>query len=174
MPEYVYGKTVSIEVTPTITTSSAYTIEDQIGGVQTLSQTLTDPFGLPATVTACGQKNKSATLQTVVVTDKAKQRASLTIYVFDESPTVAGDKTAYGLTDAELADKCKGSAKIYAGDYDDVSSATVATGRLDGATSFMSKATNGELYVVAKMSSSNCQYTSTTDLTFTYVLAQDR
>lgn len=170
----VFGKSVSIEVTPTVSASSAYTAEDQVGGIQTISETITDHLKRTRVVSPAADENSVATLLTVTVHDKAKQSAALEIFFFDELPTVASsDNAAISITDAEMAGKCVGVVSIGASDYKNVAASSIACVGLSQALAMRSKTDNGVLYAVAKTTGTPT-YASTTDLVFRYVFGQDQ
>jgi hypothetical protein len=143
-----------IEVTPTVSASAAYTAADQVGGLQTLSG-------------AASAQNCVAQLLSVTVVDKAKQKAALTIFFFDESPTIASvDNGAYDLTDAQCVDKCKGYVKVAVADYQDSSSNSVAC--VTSTLAMKSLTEGGTLYAVA-MTTGTPTYAAVSDLVITYV-----
>lgn len=150
-----------IEVTPTVSTSPAYTAEDQVGGIQTLGN-------------ACRQQGGGATLISVAVHDKAKQSAALVLFFFDELPTVASsDNAAVDVTDAEMAGKCLGSVTVAATNYVNVSGSSMATVNSPNTALYMkSQDADGKLYVVVKTTGTPT-YASTSDLTFRYSFIQD-
>ena len=123
-----------VEVTPTINTD-AYTANDQVGGLMTLSG-------------ACDGPGAGAVLRQVTIVDKAKQKAAMTVLLFDESPTVASsNNAAVDVADAQMAGKCMGSVSVAAGDYADVANSSVAT----KATTFWARPIAGQttLYALA-------------------------
>jgi hypothetical protein len=98
-----------------VTDTSAYANVDVIDGVKTVAHAFIDDGG-------------QALLQSLVVTDKAKQKSDLDIFFFDEAPatSVGADQAAFALADTDLA-KCLGSVTVAAADYKDSSAASVAT-----------------------------------------------
>lgn len=161
MSEQVFSSSVVIEVTPTVSTSPAYTAEDQVGGIQTLTR-------------ACLSKNRGATLVSVAVHDAGKQSAALVVFFFDELPTVASvDNGTITITDAEMADKCIGTVTVPAANYTNVAGSSIATLPASSCGLYLkSKDINGALYVVVKTTGTPT-YASTTDLTFRYSFVQD-
>lgn len=157
----VAGFSTSIEVTPTVSTSPAYSAEDQVGGLQTLD-------GAAAT------DRKVTTLVTIVVVDKGKQNAALAILFFDSEPTVVSvDNGAVDVSDAELASKCVGSVDVAATDYEALANASVATVKASSlGLAMKSKNSSGKLYALVKTSGTPT-YASTSDLVFKYVFAKD-
>lgn len=103
-----YSQTKIIRVIPVITTP-AYAINDQVGGLMTLTQAAPDDkFG--------------TTLHSVQVVDKAKQKAEFDILIFDAAPTVTSvDNGAANITDANAFGKFLGLVTILAADYKDLS-----------------------------------------------------
>lgn len=164
MPEMnqpVGGVTKTIEVTPTVSTSPAYTAEDQVGGIMTL-------------VGAAGGKFKTATLMSLSVVDKAKQSVKLVVYLFDELPTVASsDNAALDISDAEMADKAKAKVTIDTTDYEPLSANSFADMGLSRAKAITSRTDGGNLYAVMKTTGAPT-YASTSDLVLTFTFAQDQ
>jgi hypothetical protein len=149
-----------VEVTPTIT-AGAYSAEDQVGGIQTLSgATLGEDCG--------------ATVISVVVTDKAKQSAALSMFFFDELPTVASaDNDAINISDAEMADKCIGVISVAAASYVNVADNSVVTAPASSTGLYVkSRDADGKIYVVVKTTGTPT-YASTGDLVFKYSFLQD-
>lgn len=161
MPQTINNLVKNIEVTPTVSNGVAYTAQDQVGGIQTLTA-------------ACLGKKRSAAVSSVVVVDKSSQSAALTIFFFDELPTVASvDNGGISITDAEMADKCIGWLAVPAANYTAVTGNTTAS--VNAAASglyLVSNETSGNIYAVVKTTGTPT-YTSTTDLVFKYVLVQD-
>lgn len=160
--QVVQGLTHTVEVTPTVSASSAYTAEDQVGGIMTIEG-------------ACQKMNSNSSLISLIVTDKAKQSAALTVFFFDELPTVASsDNAAIDITDAEMLDKCVGHVTVAASDYQSVSGSSVACLGAAGtkAPSFKSKTSGGKLYAVVKTTGTPT-YGATGDLSFKFTFAQD-
>jgi hypothetical protein len=63
-------------------------------------------------------KGKSATLLSLVVTDKAKQKIAFDIYLFNALPTVNSAANApLDIADAEMDAKCIGRISVASGDY---------------------------------------------------------
>ena len=167
MSEQVTSPSIVIEVIPTVSTSPAYTAEDQVGGIQTLTN-------------ACRSKGAGATLISLTVHDAGKQSAALTVFFFDELPTVASvDNGAITITDAEMADKCIGTISLTAANYVNVAGSSIVTAPASSTGLYMksktdkvSGAASGNLYAVVKTTGTPT-YASTTDLTFRYSFIQD-
>lgn len=148
-----------ISVTPTIDTN-AYSANDQVGGIQTITG-------------AAGRKDRGVTLQNVLILDKAAQSAAMTIFFFDELPTVASsNNAALNITDAEML-KCIGHVSITADDYATTSANSIACAKpVSVCVGLRSSNDSGTLYAVVKTTGTPT-YGSTTDLVFTYVFEQD-
>lgn len=147
-----------IEVTPTVSASSAYEAGDQVGGIQTLTD-------------AVPQDTKTGALLNITVIDEAAQSAALVIYFFDELPTVASsDNAALNITDAEVTDKCIGQITIAAADYDAISGSSIAcVPASSSGIIFKSQESGGNIYAVVKTTGTPT-YGGTDDLTFKYAI----
>lgn len=107
-----------VAVTPTVDTS-AYASGDQVGATLTLNG-------------AAPGDGTGTFLRKLTVVDKAKQKSALTVWLFDEAPTVASaDQAAADVSDAELVDKALGCVSVAAADYKDLANGSVATVALD-------------------------------------------
>jgi hypothetical protein len=143
----------TIQVTPTVT-AAAYSANNQVGGIQTLTK-------------ACYDVNRFSELAQLTITDKGAQSAALSILLFDQLPTVASsDKVAFDITDAEVAGKCIGNITIAATDYVATASNSVACKTF--ALPIASQNNAGNLYAVVKTTGTPT-YASTSDLTFKWV-----
>ena len=149
---------VRIAVTPTISTSPAYTSGDCLGGLQTVSNAVRVSGG-------------TGTLLSVVILDKTQaQRAAMDLVFFDRSVTVAGDNAAFNTSDADMAN-CLGVISI--GPYNTAWAGTPLNS--------VSTLYNIGLPIVLNGTDLFCQavvratptYTSTTDLIFNYTILQD-
>jgi hypothetical protein len=108
-------QSTTIEAIPTLA-AGAYTSGDRMGTIITLTDA----------VRALGE---SATLQDIVVLDKAKQSLAMDFLFFDELPTVASaDEAAIDITDAEM-EKCVGGYVGAADQYIALANSSVATYR---------------------------------------------
>jgi hypothetical protein len=153
----VKGASTIVSVTPTISTS-AYTAEDQIGGLQTISNAVRTSGG-------------TSILYSVTVLDKAKQNSDLDIYLFDSSPTVvSSDNAAIDVSDSEMASKCIGYIRVLGSNYSNLSANSVASERNLGILLDATGSTS--LYALAKINNV-ATYTSTSDLVFRYHFIQD-
>lgn len=150
-----------ITVTPTVSTSPAYTANDQVGGIQTI--TLGD-----------SSEQKLATLLSVSVVDKGKQSAALTIFFFTQLPTIASsDNAAFDLTDANMLYYAF-HINIGSTDYASSASNSAASLTMSSVAKAAMATGNGAtaLYAVA-MTTGTPTYASTTDLQFTYTFGFD-
>jgi len=150
--------TVRVQVTPTISTTPAYTSGDVLGGLQTISN-------------AARISGGSGTVSSILVLDKTQaQRAAIDIMFFDRSVTVASDNAAVAMSDADMA-FCLGILSI--GPYNTAFPGTplnsIST-LLNVGLRFVLNGT--DLYAVAVVRGTPT-YTSTTDLIFTYIIDQD-
>ncbi len=144
-----------ISVTPTVSASPDYQANDQVGGVQTLTD-----------AAIAGRATKLISLS---VLDKAAQGAALQIVFCTALPTLAsGDNEAFDLTDANMA-KCKGHVAIGTGDYQASASNTLAS--VKGINLILESGNAGIIYAVAKTTGTP-NLGATDDLVFTYAFEQ--
>lgn len=148
------GKSPSVLIknTPTVSTSPAYTANDQLGGLQTLSN-------------AVRGAGSNGIVMSVAICDKAKQSQPLNILFFDAIPTITStDNGILDISDSEMALKCIGKISIAATDYVtlNLNSFAAVTAIADEIAS-----TTGDLYAIAQTTGTPT-YVSTTDLTFIY------
>lgn len=140
-----------VAVTPTISNGVAYTANDQLGGVQTITSATT-------------ATKFQTRLVNVSIIDKAKQSAAITIFFFNASPTVASsDNAALDITDAEMASKYIGHVEIGSGDYASIAASSVACKECY----LMLASASANVYAVA-MTTGTPTYGSTSDLIFNY------
>lgn len=114
--------TKTIAVTPTISTSPAYTSGDQIGGVMTLTDVVRQDSNT-SVGTAC--------LAEVTILDGDKQDAAIDIWFFKVTPTVTSvDNGAFAMTRANQQLQCIGSVTLGAsgssGAYSDAAAVSVS------------------------------------------------
>jgi hypothetical protein len=105
------GQLVSIQVTPTITASSAYATGNALGGLLTLTNMGNFCF---------------SSLRSVVVTDKANQKSAMDVLLFGRTFTATADKNAIAISSADLLNMV-GSVNIATTDYVTVGTGAVAT-----------------------------------------------
>lgn len=149
---------VRISVTPTVSTTPAYTSGDVVGGLQTISN-------------AARISGGSGIIQSIIVVDKTQaQRAAMDILFFDRSVTVAADNAAVATSDGDMAN-ILGVVSI--GPYNTAWPGTplnsVST-LLNVGLPFVLNGT--DLYAVAVVRGTPT-YTSTSDLIFIYTILQD-
>lgn len=148
-------KVVRIAVTPTISSSPAYTAKDAIGGLMTFSNA----------VRASGGTCMIQSLQ-VVDKDNTPQDAIIDLVLFDRTLTAPTDNAIFAPTDAEAA-TCVGIIPITI--WSDFSVNSIAFVNNIG----LEVVLNGtDLFAVA-VARSTPTYSGTTDLVFTLTIAQD-
>ncbi len=142
----------------------AYAADDQVGGLQSLNA-ITD------------MDDNTAVLQSVAVLDQGKQSAALTIFFFQDRPSVASvDNGPLQLTDSEMQ-KCIGTVQVAAADYQTVTGSSIATVRNIGLHLLTSEIVSSsnmrsyKLYALVKTTGTPT-YVSTTDLVFKYSFEQ--
>ncbi len=150
-----------IVFTPVVSTTPAYSAGDQVGGLNLLAEAVNHDGGY-------------GVLQSVSIIDKGKQKAALTLFLFDDVPTlVSTDNGAFDLTDAQASLSCLGHVLIPSANYQDTSSNSIATvldiGLLirsragKNAVPFASGATPRDIWAVL-MTTGTPTYVSTSDL----------
>lgn len=154
-----------IALTPIIT-AGAYLANDQVGGLLILSDIL-------------GGDRGHALLQSLAVIDKASQNAPLSVFFFDDYPTlVSADNDAFQVSDSEMALKCLGAVTVAATDYQASSANSVATlrniglllkGNNGSAGGLIAGTTRKDLFAVVKTTGTPT-YASVGDLTFKFGL----
>jgi len=164
----VGGFSTEISVVPTISTS-AYSANDQVGGVATLATLTTSLRILDA---ACQDKTVSY-LMGLKITDKAAQNAPFTIYFFKTLPTVLStDNAALSIADSE-ATKCVGFVTVTAASYSGPTQWSIADVPFaDVMRALKSDTDDGPLYVVIQTTGTPT-YGSTSDLEFKFYFSQD-
>lgn len=96
--------TRTIAVTPTISTSPAYTSGDQIGGIMTIANAVREDTNALLGVSQ---------LVDVTILDADKQNAAMDIWLFNTSPTVTStDNAAFAMTAANQAAQCIGFVSV--------------------------------------------------------------
>lgn len=153
-------KVTHVKVTPTVSTTPAYTAKDAIGSNQTIA----------AAVRANGGSGR---LTKVVIEDKGQQMKDMDLVFFNTNPAAATDNAIFAPTDSELApDLCLGHVQIGGGHYADFSTNSEAT--WVGALPVIAASGSTSLYCVpVSRSSTGPTYTSTSDLVFDYTFDQD-
>jgi hypothetical protein len=158
--------TITIKVTPTVSNAVAYTANDQVGGVQTLTNVAAD-------------SKSGVTLYDLAIVDLDNQKAAMDIFFFDQLPSPTSvDNGAFTITAAD-AGKLVGHVVVAASDYKSSASQAVAsvgniwkifnpslpTGAVTGITA-------KNLYAIA-VTRGTPTYTGTSKLTFIYKFLQN-
>jgi hypothetical protein len=151
-------KVVRLSVTPTISSGSAYTSGDVVGGQMTFSGAVRVAGG-------------SGTILSIMVLDKSQaQRAAMDLLFFDRSVTVAADNAAFATSDGDMAN-CLGICQI--GPYN-----TAWAGTPLNSISYLANVNipivlNGTDLYVAAVVRAGPTYGSTSDLVFVLTILQD-
>ena len=158
LPDRVGGLTAVVSVTPTIT-AGAYHANDVIGGAEKLAAAVRKPV-------------YTAILNSLVVTDRANQKALLDIWLFSILPT--GTYTDNGAPTVSAADFAKliGHVQIAVTDYTSIDSKAVACLRGLGLALQGAGAGSKDLYAVITTTGTPT-YSSTSDLTLQFGFVQD-
>ncbi len=146
LSQSAFARTKFIEITPVISTS-AYTANDTVGAVNTVYSLTTSEKPIEA-------------LGSLIIVDKAKQKADLDLCFYSSSPTVSADNAAFDLTDA-MALKTIGCVAIAAADYIDSSSNSTATKR---GLSLLMPQSGGQTIFAVLVTRGTPTYGSTSDL----------
>lgn len=113
MGTVIEGKSKNVLVTPVIQ-AAAYASGDQLGELFSLNDALDDSSG-------------TGGILSLVVLDKAKQKAAIDVLLFSEKPTlVSSDNGALDISDAEMAQKFIGKISISTTDYADLANCSIA------------------------------------------------
>lgn len=155
----VGGNTTRIAVTPTVSTSPAYSNGDVVGGVQTLTSAMRVSGG-------------TGILQSIFINDKGNQKAAFELLIFNQNPSngTYTDNGAFSLNATDEGFLIR-RVSVSAGDYLTLSShASADLGSLGRVVQAVGSA---NLYVIAVLNVSTPTYATTTDLTFSYGFLQD-
>jgi len=146
-----------VVVTPAIT-GGAYTALDIVGAIQTIAG-------------ATRVSGEGTILQSVVITDLAKQDQAFTIFFFNANPTngTYTDNIPLTIHDTDMA-MCIGHVKITASDYADASASSVATKANIG---LMLRPAATSLFAIAQCTGTAPTYVTVADLTFKYEFLPD-
>jgi len=158
MQNVISNRVFTVAVTPTITANSAYSVNYQLGGLQTIQ--------LPLTPSCSAVK-----IFSVHSLDSSKQVSNYVLYYFNAAPTItSSDHSPLDIAYSELQTKMCG--------YDIITSATATNGVLanvltssTGASDtghYVGKITSNKLYVIAQIAVDTPTYTSTSSVTFLY------
>lgn len=149
---------VRISVTPTISTSPAYTSGDCVGGLQTVANAVRISAG-------------SGILQSVIVVDNTQaQRAAMDLVFFDRSVTTQGDNNAFAVSDADMA-FCLGVVSI--GAYNTAWAGTPLNSVASLFNIGLPFVLTGTSLFVQAVVRGTPTYVATTDLIFNYGILQD-
>lgn len=155
----VGGHSVQVSATPTVTASSAYSSGNCVG----TSQTLTN---------ACRTSGGAVTLAGIVITDKANQKAALTILILDAAPGgTYTDKSSPTL--ATDLGKVVAHVTVAASDYVTVGSDSKAVASLANLNRVCINNESGRNLYAVVLATGTPTYASTSDLTFKYKFYQD-
>lgn len=160
----VGGFTKSITVAPTVT-AAAYSAGNLIGGKLTLA-------GATRNMTDGGGTN-TGVIQSLVLSDKANQKAAIDVVIFNADPTntTFSDHAAVALNVADLP-KVVGIIPILASDYSSLAAATNAVACVRNVGLGFSIPTGTSLWACL-IARGTPTYSSTSDLALTAILAQD-
>jgi hypothetical protein len=151
----VGGKTTVIKDTSAVTASSAYSGGNAVGGKRTLTGALTSVG--------------TGILESIIVLDRANQKAALDIFIFDADPTAAtlADKTAFVFSTDDL--KVIAHVSVAASDYVTVNSKAIAH---ETSLGIALKASGTTLWA-AVVTSGTPTFAATTDVQITFGILQD-
>jgi hypothetical protein len=149
------GKMAVIKDTTVVSTSPTYTSGDAVGAKRTLANALTS-IG-------------TGVLESITVLDRANQKATLEIFIFDADPTNATitDNAAFVFSTDDL--KVLARIEVGPSDYVTINSKAVATIKGIGVAL---KAAGTSLYVVV-VTTDTPTYAATTDLQLIFGILQD-
>ena len=152
----VGGFTTAIKDTTAVSTSPAYTAGDAVGGKRTLANA----------VKTAG----TGVLESIVVLDRANQKAALEIFIFDADPTAATitDNAAFVFSTDDL--KVLARISVAATDYVTLNSKAVAIVRGLGVAL---KAASGTSLFAAVVTTGTPTFSVTTDVQVTFGILQD-
>jgi len=149
---------VAVKVTPTISTTPAYTAKDAVGALMTFTGVARANGG-------------SGRIVKVTIEDKGQQMKDLDLVVFNVAPAAPTDNAIFAPSDAELSsDLCEGVIALGAGFYADFSTNSIASVAADLPFKCASGSTSITGVLVARGTPT---YTSTTDLVVTILVVQD-
>lgn len=166
------GITVCKTMTPTISTSPAYTSGDQIGGILDLTNVFREFYRAfePRPLGDGGQTKWAgkATLKSISVVDISAQNANFDFWFFNALPTVASsDNAALNISDAEIL-KLQHVYSFAPSAYSTTSANSAASvGGIDLVINQSTSATTDSIWVVSQIKSS-ATYTTTTALQFKF------
>lgn len=155
--------TKTVVVTPTISTSPAYTAGDQLGGIMTIPNVIRqDPQTGDGYIEIAG----------ITLLDGGKQDAILDIWFFNQSPIVtSSDNAAFSMSDANQAAQCIGCVILTTsnGGYSDA--ALNSIGEWDNLNKILrvagTQSAPSSIFAIA-ITRGTPTYTTTTDLQFQF------
>lgn len=148
-------KVVRLQVTPTVSTSPAYTAKDAVGALMTFSN-------------AARASGGSVVIDAVQIVDKGQQMKELELVLFDRTITAPTDNAVFNPSDTECG-YMVGRVPIVPGDYADFSTNSVATRERLGIAAVL----NGTDLFGVLVARGTPTYTSTSDIVVTLTISQD-
>lgn len=148
-------ETVTVSQTPTVSTTPAYTIGDAIGGLLTFAN-------------AARLSGGTGTVMSVVVVDQDQELKDMDLVLFNATIAAPTDNSPFDPTNAELL-TCVGHIPILASDYTNFSDNSIATKQSVGLVYTLA----GTSLFGALVARGAPQFTATSDITVTLVLAVD-
>lgn len=151
----------TVRVTPVVSSGAIYAAGDQIGTLMEFANVFDGSSGC-------------CTIESIFVTDKAKQKSSIDLFFFGKQPTNAvADNAAADISDADVAAMCLGVVNVPAASYLDLANNSVACVRdIKLLVQQLDKFAAKSLWVLA-VSRGTPTYTSVSDLTFGLGISQD-
>lgn len=147
----------TVAVTPTVSTSPAYTANDCVGGKQTIAMGRASGLG--------------GMLTGISMVDKGNQKAALTIVFFNADPTgtTVTDNSAVSIAAADES-KIVGWVDIAASDYKTIGSRAYVS--KDAINKYMQPSGSANLFALV-FTTGTPTYATTSDLTFNYHFLRD-
>lgn len=149
------SKVVRLQVTPTVSTSPAYTAVDAIGGLMTFSN-------------AARASGASVVVDAVQLVDKGQQLKDVDLFLFDRSIIAPTDNAVFDPTDTELG-YVVGVVNIAPADYKSLNDNAVAH---RGALGIAAVLNGTDLFGVL-VARGTPTYASTSDIVVTLTVLQD-
>lgn len=149
-------RSVRIAVTPTVSTSPAYSSADAVGGLMTFSN-------------AVAVSGYGGVLQSVIVIDKANQKPALQIYISNQTFTASTDNAAFTVSDADVVNAV-GYVSIAATDWQSNGTANAVATKAGIGLAFHPNTTD----LFAQMqTTSTPTFASTSDIIVIFEILQD-
>jgi hypothetical protein len=156
-----------VTVTPTISSSPAYTAGDQLGGIMTLTDVIRQDSN--------GRFGTSELVE-VTILDGSKQDSAIDIWLFNQSPTVTSvDNGAFAMTYANMQSQAIGVIQIgTSGTYSDASATSMCSAaNLNIPVQVANTASSPtNIYAIA-VARGTPTYATTTSLTFLFKFFMD-